>query len=47
MHNTTSQFAFLINVDHTYEPGTVVAELSRGYTWGDEVIRPARVHVAQ
>jgi molecular chaperone GrpE len=29
------------------EPGTVVAELSRGYTWGDEVLRPARVRVAQ
>jgi molecular chaperone GrpE len=29
------------------EPGTVVAELSRGYRWGDEVIRPARVRVAQ
>jgi molecular chaperone GrpE len=29
------------------EPGTVVAELSRGYCWGDEVLRPARVRVAQ
>jgi len=29
------------------EPGTVVAELSRGYTWGEEVLRPARVRVAQ
>jgi molecular chaperone GrpE len=29
------------------EPGTVVAELSRGYLWGDEVLRPARVRVAQ
>jgi molecular chaperone GrpE len=29
------------------EPGTVVAELSRGYRWGDEVLRPARVRVAQ
>jgi molecular chaperone GrpE len=29
------------------EPGTVVAELSRGYRWGDEVLRPARVRVSQ
>lgn len=29
------------------EPGTVVAELSRGYCWGDDVLRPARVRVAQ
>ena len=29
------------------EPGTVVGELSRGYRWGDEVLRPARVRVAQ
>jgi molecular chaperone GrpE len=29
------------------EPGTIVAELSRGYRWGDEVLRPARVRVAQ
>jgi molecular chaperone GrpE len=29
------------------EPGTIVAELSRGYCWGDEVLRPARVRVAQ
>lgn len=29
------------------EPGTVVAELCRGYRWGDEVLRPARVLVAQ
>ena len=29
------------------EPGTVVAELSRGYRWGDKVLRPARVRVAQ
>lgn len=29
------------------EPGTVVAELNRGYRWGDEVLRPARVRVAQ
>jgi molecular chaperone GrpE len=28
------------------DPGTVVAELSRGYRWGDEVLRPARVRVA-
>ena len=29
------------------EPGTIVAELSRGYRWGDEVLRPARVRVAR
>ena len=29
------------------EPGIVVAELNRGYCWGDEVFRPARVRVAQ
>ena len=27
--------------------GTVVAELSRGYRWGDDVLRPARVNVAR
>jgi molecular chaperone GrpE len=32
---------------HDVEPGTIVAELSRGYRWGDEVFRPARVRVAQ
>lgn len=29
-----------------YEPGTVVEEVQRGYRWGDEVLRPARVRVA-
>jgi molecular chaperone GrpE len=33
--------------DEDAEPGTVVAELNRGYCWGDEVLRPARVRVAQ
>jgi molecular chaperone GrpE len=33
--------------DQDVEPGTVVAELNRGYCWGDEVLRPARVRVAQ
>jgi molecular chaperone GrpE len=28
-------------------PGVVLNELSRGYRWGDEVLRPARVRVAQ
>ena len=28
------------------EPGTIVEELQRGYRWGDEVLRPARVRVA-
>ncbi len=27
-------------------PGTVTEELQRGYRWGDEVLRPARVRVA-
>ncbi|HEX3685602.1 MAG TPA: nucleotide exchange factor GrpE [Bryobacteraceae bacterium] len=27
-------------------PGTVVEELQRGYRWGDELLRPARVRVA-
>jgi molecular chaperone GrpE len=29
-----------------YEPGTVVEEIQKGYRWGDELIRPARVRVA-
>jgi molecular chaperone GrpE len=29
-----------------YEPGTVVEELQKGYRWGDELLRPARVRVA-
>ena len=29
-----------------YEPGTVVEEIQRGYRWGDELLRPARVRVA-
>jgi len=29
------------------EPGTIVTELNRGYRWGDDVLRPARVRVAQ
>jgi molecular chaperone GrpE len=33
--------------DKDVEPGTVIAELNRGYSWGDEVLRPARVRVAQ
>jgi molecular chaperone GrpE len=28
-------------------PGVVLNELSHGYRWGDEVLRPARVRVAQ
>jgi len=28
-------------------PGVVLHELSHGYRWGDEVLRPARVRVAQ
>ncbi len=30
-----------------YEPGTVIGEVRKGYRWGDEVLRPARVIVAQ
>lgn len=30
-----------------YESGTVVEELQRGYRWGDDMLRPARVRVAQ
>ena len=29
------------------ESGTVVDEVQQGYRWGDEVLRPARVRVAQ
>jgi molecular chaperone GrpE len=29
------------------EPDTVLDELSRGYRWGDELLRPARVRVAR
>ncbi|HEX5020261.1 MAG TPA: nucleotide exchange factor GrpE, partial [Candidatus Binatia bacterium] len=29
------------------EPGVVAEELQRGYRWGDEVLRPARVRVAE
>ena len=30
-----------------YASGAVAEELQRGYRWGDEVLRPARVRVAQ
>jgi molecular chaperone GrpE len=29
------------------EPGTVLDQLSPGYRWGDELLRPARVRVAR
>ena len=29
-----------------HEPGTVIAEVQRGYQWGDELLRPARVRVS-
>jgi molecular chaperone GrpE len=29
------------------EPGMIAEELQRGYRWGDEVLRPARVRVAR
>jgi molecular chaperone GrpE len=31
----------------TYPPGTVTDEIQRGYVLGDELLRPARVRVAQ
>jgi molecular chaperone GrpE len=30
-----------------HEPGTIVEEVQRGYRWGDDLLRPARVRVAQ
>jgi len=36
----------VINTDRV-TPGVVLNELSHGYRWGDEVLRPARVRVAQ
>jgi molecular chaperone GrpE len=36
----------VINTDQAM-PGVVLNELSHGYRWGDEVLRPARVRVAQ
>jgi molecular chaperone GrpE len=33
--------------DTSAEPGTVVEEAQRGYSWGDEILRPARVRVAR
>ena len=30
-----------------HEPHTIIDELRRGYRWGDEVLRPARVTVAR
>lgn len=29
------------------KPGTVIEEVSRGWRWGDDLLRPARVRVAQ
>jgi molecular chaperone GrpE len=31
----------------TAEPGTVLCEISRGWQWGDELLRPARVKLSQ
>ena len=38
-----------VDVIHTDQatPGVVLDELSHGYRWGDAVLRPARVRVAQ
>jgi molecular chaperone GrpE len=36
----------VINTDQA-TPGVVLDELRHGYRWGDEVLRPARVRVAQ
>ncbi len=30
-----------------HAPGTVIEDVRRGYRWGDELLRPARVRVAQ
>ena len=30
-----------------HEPGTVLEELSQGYRWGEELLRPARVRVVE
>ncbi|MCI0660221.1 MAG: nucleotide exchange factor GrpE [Acidobacteria bacterium] len=30
-----------------HDPGTVLDEFSRGYRWGDKLLRPARVRVAR
>lgn len=30
-----------------YKPGTVAEDIQRGYRWGDEILRPARVRVAR
>jgi molecular chaperone GrpE len=30
-----------------HESGEIVDEVQRGYRWGDEVLRPARVRVAE
>jgi molecular chaperone GrpE len=32
--------------DGSQTSGTIVAELSRGYLWQDELLRPAKVSVA-
>lgn len=37
----------VVPADRDHAPGTVVAEIQRGYLIGDEVLRPARVRVAQ
>lgn len=34
-------------VSDEYDSGTVAEELQRGYRWGDNVLRPARVRVAE
>jgi molecular chaperone GrpE len=30
----------------SHQPGEIVDEVQRGYRWGDQVLRPARVRVA-
>ena len=32
---------------HEVESGAVADEVQRGYRWGDDVLRPARVRVAR
>jgi molecular chaperone GrpE len=43
---TVHEAVDVVNTDQA-PPGMVLNELSRGYRWNDEVLRPARVCVAQ
>jgi molecular chaperone GrpE len=39
--------ALAVDDETTAEPDTITAELQKGYTYGDDVLRPARVRVAR